>query len=147
MAAAAVVNVVIVAVVRLVLLEAAIAAVGLAAMTIAPIATVHWHQLLATTTSPLLLQLLLLLLLTALDDHVEGDGVLRELQLRGQLLLLGLELMEDCGGLGTVSLLEEVGLLEDVELKLLHEVGHLPPGRLHAVQLPTRRLLEQQTTN
>ncbi len=117
--AAVVVHIVVVAVVRLVLLETPVAAVGLAAVAIASFATIR--SLILT------MLLLLLLLLAALDDHVEGDGVLGQLQLCCELLLLGLQLLEDGGGLGAVALLEEVGLLEDVELELLHEVRHLAP--------------------
>ena len=58
-----------------------------------------------------------------LDQHVQGERVLGQLQLRGQLLLLGLQLLQDGRGLGSLPRLHEVSLLQNVQLQFLHNVS------------------------
>ena len=88
-------------VVVLVLLGAAVAAV----LGLAPVPVPLYPGLLAAVS---------------LDQHVQGERVLGQLQLRGQLLLLGLQLLQDGRGLGALPRLHQVSLLQDVQLQFLH---------------------------
>ena len=71
---------------------------------------------------PLLGPLHCLLAPVGLDEHVEGEGVLGELKLCSQLLLLGLQLLQDQRGLDPLPRLHEVSLLQDVQLQLLQGI-------------------------
>ena len=70
-----------------------------------------------------LLALLTLLAPVCLYQHVQGERVLSQLQLRRQLLLLGLQLLENGRGLGSLPRLHQVSLLQNVQLQLLHNVS------------------------
>ena len=70
-----------------------------------------------------LLALLTLLAPVCLYQHVQGERVLSQLQLRRQLLLLGLQLLENGRGLGPLPRLHQVSLLQNVQLQLLHNVS------------------------
>ena len=55
-----------------------------------------------------------------LYEHVEGEEVLGLLQLPHQLLLLGLQLLQQHRALHLLPRLHEVRLLQDVQLQLLN---------------------------
>ena len=91
-------------VVVLVLLHASITAV----LCLTPVSVPGVHH------APLALHLVVL------DQHVESERLLSQLQLLHQLLLFGLQLLQDQARLHLLPRLHQMSLLQNVQLKLLN---------------------------